>query len=151
MKARTAFLLAMALNPLAARADVMPRELVISLSREDIVRIRPNRDTTQASFDRDWGQFEVLVPKERFPIPAPNCRKNVILRMPAVGPDAPDRERRVEWRWTLFRALHDLASGRIEEVETALLPGPYMKTDGSGRPVLEYCNAYFNDKAPAGR
>ena len=30
----------------------------------------------------DGGQFEVLVPKEYFPVPAPNCRKNIIIRMP---------------------------------------------------------------------
>ena len=29
------------------------------------------------------GQFEVFVPKELFPIPAPKCRNNIIIRMPA--------------------------------------------------------------------
>jgi len=28
------------------------------------------------------GQFEVFVPKEHFPISAPSCNKNIIIRMP---------------------------------------------------------------------
>jgi hypothetical protein len=128
---------------LASHATPSEPELVLSLTPGDIARIRPGNETPFESFDRDWGQFEVLVPKDRFPIPAPNCRRNVILRMPAVDPDASDREHRIEQRWQMFRSLHELTRNHIDGVQTRLARGPYMEIDDDGKPVLEYCNAYF--------
>lgn len=143
MNIRAAVILGMALYVLSAHAKLPHRELVLNLSHEDIARIHPGSETTLESFEKDWGQFEVLIPKQRFPVPAPNCRKNVILRMPAVAPDAPDHELEIRRRWIMFQSLHNLARNRIESVQTRLAAGPYMKFDDDRQPVLEYCNAYF--------
>jgi len=128
----------------AAQADSL--EQPVSLTGQDIVRIKPKSDITRKAFEANWGQFEVLIPKERFPVPAPHCRKNVILRMPAVAPGAPGREKELAFRWRTFRSLQDLIQKKAGHLDLFLAPGPYMSADQEGRPVLRYCNAYFSTK-----
>jgi len=43
----------------------------------------------------------------------------------------------------MSRSLHELTRNHIDGVQTRLARGPYMKIDDDGKPVLEYCNAYF--------
>jgi len=116
---------------------------VVTLDKQSIAIIKPGGATTREAFERDWGQFEVRIPKQRFPIPAPHCRKNVIFRMPGVVPSAPDREKQLAASWQQFQSMHQLAAGMLEQVEVAIASGPYMRRDRRGRPVLQYCNAYM--------
>lgn len=82
------------------------------------------------------GQFEVLVPKEYFPIAAPNCNKNIIIRMPYSNQEAKKR--------ALYNKL--LAS---ESVLVTLELNPYMKvlTKQPLRIELQYCNVFFRHRA----
>ncbi|KAF5419870.1 MAG: hypothetical protein C5S49_00030 [Candidatus Methanogaster sp.] len=147
MKALLALLLLFWWNTFAyGNGPIFCVEEALSLTGQDIASIKPNSAITRKSFEEDWGQFEILIPKNRFPIPAPNCRKNIILRMPAVAPDAPDREKQMEFRWQIFRSLHDLIDNKVEHLEVFIASGPYMSVDKHGKPVLQYCNAYFSTK-----
>lgn len=81
------------------------------------------------------GQFEVLVPKEYFPIKAPNCRSNVIIRMPWS-----DKE---EKKKQLYAKLVD------EQMVTVVLElNPYFNIVSADPPELEleYCNVFFRHK-----
>lgn len=82
------------------------------------------------------GQFEVLVDKAYFPIPAPNCRKNIIIRMPYSVNE------------TRKRALYDKLSTGVTTAVTLEL-NPYVKqiNDNPVRFELEYCNVFFRHKA----
>jgi hypothetical protein len=126
----------------AIEADVLDTKS-ITLTTQDIVKVTPGSAVTREQFEEEWGQFEVLVPKQSFPIPAPNCRKNVILRMPGVTPNAPSREQQLAARWDVFQAVHALREGKRSQVEFELASGPYLKTDKQGRLRLQYCNAYI--------
>lgn len=124
--------------------DVRPyRAVSATLTQQHIASIKPAKDTTREAFDRDWGQFEVLIPKSRFPILAPNCRKNVILRMPGAAPDVPQRDNQLDARWRQFQSFHRLAEGTLDHVGVDIASGPYMNVDKHGKPVLQYCNAYI--------
>lgn len=119
------------------------RGIVVKLSRQDIASIMPGHDTSREAFDKDWGQFEVRIPKKRFPVPAPNCRKNVILRMPGVAPNVRGRDKQLQHRWQQFQSLHELWNGRLDNMELRIASGPYMRADKRGGLVLQYCNAYI--------
>lgn len=82
------------------------------------------------------GQFEVLIPKAIFPIPAPNCRENIIVRMPYSG----QTERK--------KALYDqLLEGKVSTTVTLEL-NPYVAVTTTEPPTftLTYCNVFFRHK-----
>ncbi|WP_422473192.1 hypothetical protein [Endozoicomonas sp. ALB032] len=81
------------------------------------------------------GQFEILVPKKYFPIPAPNCKKNIIIRMPAS-----ENEGRK-------RALYDKLLA-AESVVVTLELNPYVNVTNESPLELElqYCNVFFRQK-----
>ena len=120
------------------------------LVKQGLVKLEPGKDKMRAAFDYDGGQFQVLIPKELFPFPAPNCKKNIILRMPGTDRDAPGSNKKLEIRWQLFQSLHAVKEGRMASVEVPIeikhSPGiaPYMRLDKQGNPTLEWCNAYIN-------
>jgi hypothetical protein len=76
------------------------------ISADDIVSISRSKEMPRSEFDDDWGQFEVFIPKEHFPVAAPNCRKNIILRMPGVSHEDPLRSAKLDARWNLFQSLY---------------------------------------------
>jgi len=120
------------------------------LLKQGIVKLEPGADKIRAAFDYDGGQFQVLIPKEMFPIPAPNCKRNVILRMPGTDRNAPGSDRELECRWQLFQSLHAAKEGGIASIEVpievkhSLGFAPYMRLDKQGNPTLEWCNAYID-------
>ena len=84
----------------------------------------------------DGGQFEVLVPKAYFPIPAPNCRKNIIIRMPWSEYDATKK------------ALYETLLTATEPVPVILELNPYVKVLQE-QPLsvqLTYCNVFFRHR-----
>ena len=113
----------------------------------------PGKDLVRQAFDYNGGQFEVQIPKALFPIRAPNCKKNVLLRAPGVDPDKVNAQEKLEARWQLFQAIHDVAEGKRASIEVPIevkhSPGfaPYMLLDAEGEPTLEWCNAFIDTKA----
>ena len=141
-----AVLLMLGLFSSGVGAATLSSDDLLTVSHEDVIDIRPASDTSQDAFFRDWGQFELRIPKDRFPIPAPHCRKNIILRVPGVGPRVEDRARKLEQRWNLFEALPALTKSKEGKVELPLARGPYIESDGAGGRQLQYCNAYIEAK-----
>jgi hypothetical protein len=115
---------------------------IYNLTYQDIVQIK-DANMTREAFENDWGQFELLIKKNRFPIPAPNCRNDIILRMPGVVPNALDREKQFDIRWNIFKSLLDLNERKIEQFEIVMSNKPYIKFDKDGKRHLQYCNVYF--------
>jgi hypothetical protein len=88
------------------------------------------------------GQFEIFIPKEKFPISAPNCSKNIIVRMPA-SLNLPVDKKAVEKKRKLFDALSKSEPKRI-----IIELNPYFKII-SKNPLdfeLQYCNVFFRQK-----
>ena len=84
----------------------------------------------------EGGQFEVLVPKEYFPIPAPNCRKNIIIRMPWSKNEAKKR------------ALYEELLSATKPIPVILELNPYVKVLHKQPLDLEltYCNVFFRHR-----
>jgi hypothetical protein len=122
-------------------------EISMKITADDIVSISRSKELPRNEFDDDyWGQFEVLIPKERFPVPAPNCKKNIILRMPGVSPNDRSRSAKLDARWDLFQSLYAVKEGKKESILVYIASGPYMKTKKDGAGELEYCNAFIKLK-----
>ena len=100
----------------------------------------------RSAFDFDGGQFQVLIPKEHFPVPAPNCKKNVIFRMPWVSHEDPLRSAKLDARWDIFQSLYAVKEGKKVSILMYVASGPYMKMKKDGTRVLEYCNAFIKVK-----
>jgi len=124
------------------------KTLSFRLTRQKIASIEPNSNITRQSFEEGWGQFEVHIPKALFLIPAPNCRKNVFLRMVGADPDKPGNHDQLAFRWQLFQAIHAVARHELDHVDVAIKIGPaaYQRINRHGQRELEYCNAFIPGK-----
>jgi len=97
----------------------------------------PNQYFINAEYGfNEGGQFEVFVPKSYFPIDAPNCNENIIIRMPYSA-----NEKRK-------RALYD-ALLSSKDVTVTLELNPYIKVLSKAplQVELEYCNVFFRHRA----
>ncbi|WP_257291576.1 hypothetical protein [Endozoicomonas sp. ONNA1] len=81
------------------------------------------------------GQFEVLVPKQFFPISAPNCKKNIIIRMPASDTE--------EQKKALYEKL---MAGKSVVVTLELNPYVNIINESPLKLELQYCNVFFRQK-----
>lgn len=84
----------------------------------------------------EGGQFEVYVPKKHFPIAAPNCKENIVIRMPYSESE------------TKKRALFDsLAASKTVKVTLEL--NPYLNVIRTSPLELElqYCNVFFRHRS----
>ncbi|MCH2056323.1 MAG: hypothetical protein MK214_06865 [Thalassotalea sp.] len=82
------------------------------------------------------GQFEVYVPKEHFPIAAPNCNENIVIRMPYSESEVKKR------------ALYDSLDAS-QTVTVTLELNPYINIL-STTPLeieLQYCNVFFRHRS----
>ena len=97
-------------------------------------------------------QFDVLINKDVFPVPAPNCRKYLILRMPSSlssRDDTPTEkaefEKSMKEKEKLFNRIKEVADGKLKEVQVIIELNPYV-TVISKNPLklkLDYCNIFF--------
>lgn len=99
---------------------------------------------TPRALDRAWGQFELLLPREGFPVPAPRCRAAIRLRWIGLSPDTAGRDERLAGRWLLLqqlRALQERQPG-ADPVTVPLNLRHYTQRDRKGELVLSGCNAF---------
>lgn len=102
---------------------------------------------TPQALARAWGQFELLLPREGFPVPAPRCRADIRLRWIGLVPDAPRREERLHERWQLLQQLLALQQ-RQPGAPAVIVPldlRHYTQRDGKGERSLSGCNAFAGE------
>jgi len=136
----------LALFPLGLHATA-PTEgtttLILGHAKE--FRIARGAPTSPEALARDWGQFELLIPRKQFPLAAPACRSDVKLRFIALPPDAPNRDSRVQARWHLLEKLRRIAAGSPDEVRIPLDTRYYVIRKNGHAPVLKYCNSFADE------
>jgi len=97
------------------------------------------------------GQFEIFVHQAAFPIAAPQCRRFIILRMPATDPSAPAAADKIAAKKRLFDALANLKQSNAGELSLAVELNPYVRV--VRREPLEVeltqCNVFFRQRAGA--
>lgn len=135
--------LAFVLSSLLSMPVLSSEAVSVRLLPNQIAEVQPAQDIGREAFDKELGQFELRIATQNFPIAAPYCRDQVILRMPGAPPDDGQREAQLEVRWALFQAFHALARGKTGQIEISIAPGPYLQADAQGKPQLQACDAYI--------
>ncbi|KXI27450.1 hypothetical protein [Paraglaciecola hydrolytica] len=92
---------------------------------------------TLQQFVVNGGQFELLINKAEFPIPAPQCKSDIILRMPWVAP-----QHDVSEKYQLYLAIVNLADTQQGRVPVAIELNPYIEKNEDGI-QLQHCNVFF--------
>jgi hypothetical protein len=112
---------------------------------KDIVSMSPAADTSEQALADQWGQFELRVKKPAFPIAAPNCKSDIILRVPATAPNSKHGQEKLAARWKLFQEVVKLQSEpNAEPVSIPLSLRYYVNRSSKGELALQYCNAYVD-------
>lgn len=96
---------------------------------------------TKDEFYQNGGQFEVHINKDLFPIRSPNCKSNIILRMPWVKENSS-----LDEKYGLYKdiaALREDNDGKT--VDVAIELNPYIDSDDNGI-YLTQCNVFFRSK-----
>lgn len=116
----------------------------VTLKKDMVLGVVPARALDEKAFADRWGQFELQLVRRAFPLKAPNCRRNVVLRMPGVTPDAAHHADKLKQRWDFYQQVLQLRQGQLEEVALPLDTRHYVKTLPGGEVVLKYCNAFVD-------
>src|SRR5712692_8724664 len=91
------------------------------------------------------GQFTVRLHPARFPVPAPSCRGDLILRMPWTAPNVPEAARKIATKVALLDRILELEHRPDGVVPVVLELNPYVQTI-SRTPLLlrlSQCNLFF--------
>lgn len=109
-----------------------------------------NFDTTRdgSEYVIDNGQFEIYLHKADFPIPAPNCKGKLILRMPATLSDDKNYKESIGRKLQLYDEIKKVHDKKLKSLNVIIELNPYVKVK-SKRPLLlelEQCNIFFRTK-----
>jgi hypothetical protein len=80
---------------------------------------------SERQFKQNGGQFEVLLKEQSFPIAAPDCKSNIILRIPWVA-----GQLGLAQKYLLYKTIMALTDNQKGTVTVAIELNPYVKTDG---------------------
>ena len=72
-----------------------------------------------SNYDFTDGLFQIFIPKNKFPIPAPNSKGYIILRMPMTISDDPDKNEWIAEKKVLFDQIKEMkesGKGRVDVI-----------------------------------
>jgi len=110
------------------------------LTKENIISLEI---LTNTQFKINGGQFEVLIKKSMFPIGAPSCKSNIILRMPWSNPEGTNYELSIDEKYEVYKQIRKASeAGEFYSVDVVVELNPYVNLD-SGELKLTQCNVFF--------
>lgn len=118
--------------------------IMLHLDKRMILHVLPDPPLDQQALEARWGQFEIRLRPQDFPLRAPHCRQNIILRMPGVAPDSADRADKLQQRWSLYQQVLGVRLGRVEAVALPIDTHRYVQRLRSGERILQFCNAFLD-------
>lgn len=92
---------------------------------------------TQTQFVENGGQFDVHIKKSEFPIEAPKCKSDIILRMPWVTAQID-----VSQKYQLYLAILAVLDSKQATVSVVIELNPYVEKNAHGI-QLQHCNVFF--------
>lgn len=114
--------------------------LKYTLTKHNILSIK---EVSKSQFSINGGQFDVLIGKEDFPVNAPKCNSNIILRMPWTTPENTHFDRLVSEKYKVHQSIVNvLNSKENEELAVYIELNPYVEVSGN-RLQLTQCNVFF--------
>jgi hypothetical protein len=96
---------------------------------------------------RSGGQFELRLRREKFPVPAPNCRGPIILRMPWTSLQSVEAKKKIAAKEDLLKRIWALEKHPTEVLPVVIELNPYVEVV-SNTPLkvqLTQCNVFFRD------
>jgi hypothetical protein len=108
--------------------------LMYVLDSENLLQVE---DYSWQEFEENGGQFEVQLEKSVFPIHAPNCNSNLILRMPWVPPGND-----LTTKYQIYKAILAVHLAQAGKVSVVLELNPYVQQTDLGI-ELSQCNIFF--------
>lgn len=92
---------------------------------------------SEQKFKDNGGQFEVRIKKDLFPIKAPACKSDIILRMPWAPPNYDPGA-----KYTLYKNIVKVFQGEKESIRVAIELNPYVEMKNSELSLTQ-CNVFF--------
>ncbi|NOQ79535.1 MAG: hypothetical protein GQ546_09060 [Gammaproteobacteria bacterium] len=91
------------------------------------------------------GQFEIFIYKDKFPIPANNCKGKLILRMPSTLSDSKTPKESIQKKVALYNEIKNISEEGKESVDVIIELNPYVliKSKSPLKLELENCNIFF--------
>ncbi len=92
----------------------------------------------------EGGMFEIYVDPKQFPVPAPNCHSELILRMPWTDANTHSASDAIEQKLDLYRRIKRLAATGDGVVRVSIELNPYVSRSTNAVGLeLDFCNIYF--------
>ncbi|MDO6685273.1 MULTISPECIES: hypothetical protein [unclassified Agarivorans] len=113
--------------------------LKLSLNDQSISSIK---EFSADQFVMNGGQFEVRVLQNSFPIKAPNCKGDLILRMPWTNSDLSAAEVFIDEKYNVYKAIVGASKSEGSNVDVYLELNPYVQMTGDDFELTE-CNVFF--------
>ncbi len=118
--------------------------LKYSLTNENIISLN---SLTMDQFVINGGQFELLLNKSEFPISAPNCKSDLILRMPWTNSEITNSDLFIQEKYEVYKNIKNLTdSGRINSMDIYIELNPYVEFTEEEL-ILTQCNIFFRQSA----
>jgi len=95
-------------------------------------------DIKKNIFFSDGGQFQVYIKKSSFPISAPNCKGNIILRMPWSSKE----QGGIDKKYAVYKFLDKIKLGEKDKLNVTLELNPYVKVSNNSYKLTQ-CNVFF--------
>ena len=97
---------------------------------------------------RNDGQFEIYINKNKFPVPANNCKGKLILRMPSTLSDSEDNTESIQNKKILYNKIKKIYTSNKGSVDVIIELNPYVivKSKNPLNLELENCNIFFRTK-----
>lgn len=93
------------------------------------------------------GLFEIFIPKDKFPILAPNCREYIILRMPMTMDNVSQKEKFIVEKKALFDRIKKMRETKAGNIDVVIELNPYIMVKNKNPLTIELteCNVFFRD------
>jgi hypothetical protein len=131
---------ALACSLAAAAAEPKQETMQVKLAAADIVAVGPDKSMSRKQFDEAFGEIGIVVRRDKFPLPAPNCKHDVMVRLPEL--DKGNAAAELNRRWATFQQIQ-ASLDKSKPLELTLITKPYLKPNAAGKYELSYCSAYF--------
>lgn len=110
------------------------------------IKLNLSRDSILSDISKiiieEGGMFELDLDKNKFPVDAPNCNSNIILRMPWTDPDSGEAEQYIIEKKLL---LEKIVASNSNGVDVIIELNPYVEiiSDSPLKLKLTRCNVFF--------
>ncbi|WP_163133159.1 hypothetical protein [Agarivorans sp. Alg241-V36] len=113
--------------------------LKLALNDQSISSIK---EFSADQFVINGGQFEVKVQQNSFPIKAPNCKDDLILRLPWTNSGLNAAEDFIDEKYNVYKAIVDASKSEGSNVDVYIELNPYVQKTGDDFELTE-CNVFF--------